>query len=431
MLTEEEILEVLNEWNYWERDFENFVERERYMEKIKRARNSGEIIVFTGIRRSGKSTLMKQEMKKLSKNYKKKQFLYVNFEDSRFVGNLNTNLLQKIVDVYRKEINLDEEMFLFFDEIQEVEGWEKFVRTFYDLKKAKIYLTGSSSKMLSAELSTSIAGRFIEIKIFPLTFKEFLKFKNIDFSSKTKILGQKTKIKKFFDEFVRFGGFPRVVLSEKEVKKDILMNYIDTILMKDILGRYNLKNSDVLKKVTHIISTNDTKLTNINSLAKTLGIRYETCANYISYLKETYFLYELKNFNFSIQKQIKSNSKFYNIDTGIINSTSFRFKEERGGLLENIVLNYLVRNLNEVYYFNKKNECDFVAKKGKKINELIQVCYNINKDNRKREINGLLEAMEEFKLKKGIILTYDQEEEIKIENKKIRVIPAWKWMLSK
>src|SRR6056297_3591192 len=125
MLSEDEILEVLNEWNYWGRDFEEFVERKDYAEKIKKTRNSGEITVFTGIRRSGKSTLMKQEMKKLSEKYDKKQFLYINFEDSRFIGNLDASLLEKIVEVYRKEINMDKKMFIFFDEIQEVRGWEK------------------------------------------------------------------------------------------------------------------------------------------------------------------------------------------------------------------------------------------------------------------------------------------------------------------
>jgi uncharacterized protein len=431
MLTEDEILLILNEWNYWDKDFEDFSFRTLYDQKFRNIRDSGEIIVLTGIRRGGKSTLLKQEMKLLSNKYSKKQFLYVNFEDSRFIGELDSKLLERIFEVYKKHINSEKETILFFDEIQNVENWEKYIRTIYELRKAKIYITGSSSKMLSRELATSIAGRYIEIKVYPLTFSEYLHFKKIIIKSKIDIINQRINIKKQFDNYLLYGGFPRIALSNNLLFiKEELNNYFTTILIKDVVSRYNLKKPDNLKKTAHFIISNDTNLMNLNSIKKYLDISYESVGNFIGYFKEIFLLHELKSFSYSLKKQYKSNSKYYTIDTGLINTNSFKFSDNKGSLLENITLNQLIKNVSEVYYFiDAKSECDFVVKNGNKINLVIQVCYYLNKENKKREINGLMNAMKYFKLNTGIILTYDQEEKIIIDKKIIKVIPIWKWLL--
>ena len=178
-LTKLGITEILNDWNYWHRDFEEYVQRIDYLNKIKRFRRSGEIIVLTGIRRSGKSTLLKLEMQDLAQTVEKKELLYINFEDPRFPDNLNTQTLDMIFETYRENINPEGEVYLFLDEVQNVSGWEKWVRSAYELKKARIYVTGSSSKLLSGEIATSISGRYLQLDVYPLTFSEYLTFQKI------------------------------------------------------------------------------------------------------------------------------------------------------------------------------------------------------------------------------------------------------------
>ncbi len=431
MLNETDILNILNEWNYWNKDFEEIFDREEYIKKIERARIAKEIVILTGVRRSGKSTLLKAEMKKLSKEFEKRQFLYVNFEDSRFLDELNEKLLENILKIYIENINPDKEIFLFFDEIQEIKNWEKFINTYYELKKATIFISGSTAKIINRDLSTVIAGRYIEISVFPLSFSEFCIFKNLVIKTKMDLINNAGKIRNLFKEFINYGGFPKIALiNEIESKKSLLRDYFETILLKDIVERNSIKNIDNLRKTANFLLTNDSKLTNLNEIKKSINISYEATSDYISFFKESFFINEINSFDYSIKRLLKKNSKFYCIDTGIINISSTRFDENKGFALENSVLNHLLRNFKEVYYFQEKKECDFVVKDGTKIIKAIQVCYELHDKNKEREINGLIDAMDKFKLKEGLIITYNQEDELKIKNLKIKVIPAWKFFIS-
>ncbi len=429
MLNETDILKILNEWNYWEKDFENFVKRVSYVEKIERARKTGEIVILTGVRRSGKSTLLKQEMQELSKNNDKKQFLYVNFEDSRFSGELNEQLIHRILEVYMQNINSNNHIFLFFDEIQEVKNWEKFVNTYYELKKATIFITGSTSKILSRELSTFISGRYIEIPIFPLSFVEFCQFKKLEINNKFDFAKNSIILKKYFREYINYGGFPKIVLIDEEIsKKDLINEYFETILLRDVAEKNSIKNIDNLRKTANYILTNDGRLTNLNEIKKSVNISYEAVADYISFFKGAFFINEINSFDFSVKRLLKKNSKFYCIDSGIINISSTRFDENLGFVLENIVFNHLKRTYRSIFYLKEKNECDFIVKENSKIVNAIQCCFEITKNNKKREVDGLISAMDKFNLNKGLIITSSQEEELIVKNKKIKIIPAWKWL---
>jgi len=429
-LTKLGITEILNDWNYWHRDFEEYVQRIDYLNKIKRFRRSGEIIVLTGIRRSGKSTLLKLEMQDLAQTVEKKELLYINFEDPRFPDNLNTQTLDMIFETYRENINPEGEVYLFLDEVQNVSGWEKWVRSAYELKKARIYVTGSSSKLLSGEIATSISGRYLQLDVYPLTFSEYLTFQNIACRNVSDYSLNKIEILRYFTEFLRYGGFPRIVLVDEDLKKEELLSYFNTILLKDILARFRLRNYAMLKKLVKYLFTNDTKQNSINSVTRALNYNYQTVEDYISYLRQVYMVFELRNFNYSLKKQLLSDIKYYTIDTGFVNAVSFSFSENIGRLYENVVFNELIRRGKTIFFLNEDNsECDFIVQEGNAITEAYQVCYELNDKNIQRETSGLVMACKKFSLNKGYVITESTTKTVVEDGVEIRIVPITVFLL--
>ncbi len=317
--------------------------------------------------------------------------------------------------------------FFYFDEIQNVEGWERFARQLFDQKK-KVFVTGSNASMFSKKLGTHLTGRYVEINLYPFSFTEFLKFCKVKLKRQHLYLTEhKAELKKLFVRYMLEGGFPEYL---KTKNKDYLRLLYDSILYRDIMARYGLTNERTLKELLYISASGIAKRITFNSVKKTLGLGSTTTVKeYFNYFEESYILSLLNKFDFSLKKQIYSPKKVYLIDTGLAINLGFRFSKDLGRLLENLVLIELKRRKKEVYYFIGNHECDFVLKEGLVVKEAIQVCYELTKDNKDREINALLEALEKFKLKKGLILTYDQEDSLVIGKKKIMVVPVWKWLL--
>ncbi len=413
-MDQDEILQIIRDWS----KIISFIPREGYKNKIKQIRTTKEVIVLTGVRRSGKSTLLRQEIESLKKENDSTQILFLNFEDSRLSSNLNTKTLEEIFQVFKKEIYSKGEIFLFLDEIQNVFEWEKWVRTKHELQEANIYLTGSSSKLLSKELATVLTGRNININVYPLSFKEYLEFKK----------DSKFTVKELFDLYLEEGGFPKIAILENNHKEE-LQNYFQNIILRDIVARYNLKNGYNIQQVALYLVNNSAKLYSANKIRHSLKISLETSLNYIQYLKEVMLFFDLKKYGDSLKIQEISQKKIYCVDTGIINANGFRISKDKGRLLENMVFIELKRQNKEIFYHKDKKECDFLIKEGLKIVKAIQVCYDLNEDNKKREFDGLLEAMNKYKLKEGLLLTYDQEETIEIDGKKIIIKPVWKWLI--
>jgi len=429
-LTKLMILEILNDWNYWHRNFEEYVPRAGYLNKIKLFRRSGEIIVLTGIRRSGKSTLLKLEMKDLANDREKKELVYINFEDPRFSGNLTTNTLDMIFEAYRENINPHGEVYLFLDEVQYVDGWEKWVRTAHELKKAKIYVTGSSSKLLSGEIATSISGRYLQLDVYPLTFCEFLVFNSIECRNISDYSVNRVAINRLFTNYLKYGGFPRIASVEEDLKKEELMSYFNTILLKDILARFRLRNFDMLKKLVEYLLTNDTKQNSIHRVSRALKYSYETVDDYINYSKQVYMFFELRNFNYSLKKQLVSDIKYYTIDTGFVNAVSFSFSENIGRLYENVVFNELIRRGKNIFFLNENNiECDFIVKEGTNIIAAYQVCYNLNEQNEAKRDHRSCYGMQKFDLEVGFIITESTSQTVTEESVSIRIIPITEFLL--
>jgi len=266
--------------------------------------------------------------------------------------------------------------------------------------------------------------------MFPFSFKEFLHLKKFGLDEKSVFLtASRAKIKKNFADYFISGGFPEYL---RELNTDYLKTLYENIIYRDILVRYKIPNEKSLKELVNLAINNISKEISFNSIKKTLGLGSSTTIkDYFDYLENSFILFLIPKFDYSLRKQIYYNKKVYCVDNGLAKYLGFRVTPDNGKLLENIIFMELKRKRKEVYYYSDKKECDFVIKEGPKIAQVIQCCYELTKDNKEREITGLTEAMDKFKLKEGFILTYDQEEEINLKGKKVIVKPVWKWLLEK
>lgn len=388
---------------------------------------SREIVDLVGPRRSGKSSILKLIIRNLKM---KDDFLYINFEDPFFITHNNPHVIEELVDVFREYFSPDLR-YLFFDEIQEINHWEKAVRKLRDGGDFKIFITGSSSKLLSGEISSLITGRHLSYKIHPLSFSEFLDFKKIKPENKKDIVLQEKMLQREFAKYMETGGFPAVVLGGNQA---LLKNYFYDILQKDIINRYDIREKDELEKMAVFLLSNSGKIVTVESLKKAHNLSFETVSAYLEYFKESFLIFELIQFSYSLKKQSKTLKKVYAVDSGLAGSVSFRFSEDKGRILETIVYLELRRAWNEIYYYKNKDgsEVDFLVREKNTSKELIQVCWELNDEKtKKREVESLVKAMDELKLKTGIILTNNDTGEVVVEGKKIKIMPVYRWLLEK
>jgi len=430
-MEKDEILKILVDWNYWGNYKDESIEREKYIKDIDHLLKTKEIVVIKGVRRAGKSTLILQFMRKLIEDdLNEKNVLVVNFEDPRF-RNLNLELLNRIYDVYLEELQPDEEHYVVLDEVQEIDGWEKFARYLHEAKKVNVCITGSSSKLLSEEYSTLLSGRHVDLEIFPLSFEEFLGFRGVSVKGRVELIKFRHKIKNILREYIEFGDFPKVALI-KEGKKELLNNYFRDILIKDIQKRFNIREVGKLEELAKYYLSNISTLQSFNRIRKVMNLSLDTVERFSKYFSIARLIFFVPKFSFSLKEQILNPKKIYCIDPGLRNIVSFKFMEDFGRIAENIVfLNLLFRN-KEIYYWKDYSgkEVDFVLKEKLKVDQLIQVCWDLSDEKTKeREIRGLLKAMKEFKLNEGMIITEDYEGEEEVKGKKIIYTPLWKWLL--
>ena len=380
-----------------------------------KAIKSKQIQIVTGIRRCGKSTLLKQLSEKLD------SFYYLNFDDERLLK-FSVEDFDSLLILWKK---LYKSKTIILDEIQNVKNWERFIRRIYD-EDYKIILTGSNAKLLSGDLSTHLTGRHIKLELYPFSFSEYLRFKNFD-SDKWKTTDRLAKLLKLTDEYVENGGFPEYVIFGDV---DYLKRIFEDILYKDLIVRFKIREIKSFRELANYLFTNFTSEISYNSLQRALNFKsVVSVKNYIGHLQESYLLHELYKYDYSLKKQIVYNKKIYSVDNGLRNQVSFRFSEDSGKLLENTVFLQLKRSGKEVYYYKNKRECDFLIKQKTKIVEAIQVTDVLSAANRERELNGLIAAMESFNLKKGLIITRNQEEKFRSQGREIRVLPIYKWLL--
>ena len=336
------LLGILNDWNFWEKDLVSGISRNAYLAVLNKMLPSQQVKIITGARRSGKSFLMRQLAKQLIvSGVDKKNILIVNFEDPGFV-NLSTDLLSQIFNAYLESQAPKGIIYLFLDEIQEIPRWEKWVRTTQELNKANLILSGSNSKLLSGELATVLTGRHLDVTVMPLSFQEFLNFKNLAIKNNSDLIAKNIELTKLFREFLEFGSFPIVVLAE-EKKKELLLGYYDDTVNRDLIKRYKIRKTEKLKSLANFYLSNISSPITFGSAGNFLQMSAETTERFSSYLEASYLVFFLKRFSYKFKEQEKSPRKVYAVDTGIANMIGFRFSPNLGKLAENIVFLELKR----------------------------------------------------------------------------------------
>ncbi len=387
------------------------------------------IVSLIGIRRCGKTTILFDLIEKLRQDISKDRIFYINFEDDRlFPISLKDmdDLIEAYYELYPK--NRKEKIYIFLDEIQNIDNWELFVRRIYDNLDIQIFITGSSSKLLSSEIATSLRGRTITYEIFPFSFKEYLKYKNIEinFYSSNSL----SFIKKEFNSYLKDGGFVETFDKSSDIQRKILKDYMDLIIYKDIVDRYSIKNQALLKHLINYIFVNMGTLISFNKLYneyKSLGYKVgkDTLYEYFSYLQDAFVSFTSPVFKNSVQHEQRNPKKLWVIDNGFKKLFSSNLSPDYSKLYENLAFLHLRRQTQEIYYYKGKQEVDIYTD-----GKLINISCNIkNHQTLQREIEALNEAMEYFDLQKAYLITSEKEEKIKVGEKEIEVLPMWKWLL--
>lgn len=360
------------------------------------------VLIITGIRRCGKSTLMHQLTNHIDEN-----FNFFNFEDPRIFGfeAADFNRLNQVFDQ-----NLS---YYFFDEIQNVPQWEIFMRNLHDQEKI-ICITGSNAALLSRELGTRLTGRNLQLELYPFSYGEYIRF-------------QKYKPdKKSLLKYLQQGGFPDYL---KLKNKEVLQQLLKDVVYRDIVVRHGIRNDHAIMDIALFLISNVGKMYSLNSLKKSFNIgSASTVSDYLQWLEDSYLLFSLPRFSYSLKSLAVNAKKIYTIDPGFAHANSLSYSKDLGRLFENIIFLELKRKKYDLHYFREKGECDFVLSKNRSVTDLIQVCVEVSAENKDREVNGLLEAMNFFELNKGTILTMDQEDTLREDNKSIELLPAWKWL---
>lgn len=439
MLRREEIIELISVENFWGRPQEVGIERDHYLKHLNRLAKAKDFsISIIGVRRSGKTFLTKQFLKKaIDSGLDPKQTLYVNLEDPRFHPYLSLELLDEIYQAYRTFVNKEGFALIVLDEVQNIKNWEKWVRRTMEKENVQIVMTGSTSSLLKTEVSTALTGRSLTLEVFPLSFHEFLKFKGVVLEDQLDVVKNKAKIERLFMEYLQFGGFPRVVLEEDEfLKREMLKELFDGIVMRDIVFRHGFRDVNSVKLVAELAINSFSSLKSVSSLRNELAgiLKRKVSPNFVAEvmeaLRESYLLFTIPPFSPKIKDVKKYPKKIYAVDTGLATTVTLSFSKNLGRLVENAVALHLIKKYgeNNLFYYRGKREVDFILREGLRITKAIQVTWDL-RESYEREVKALLEAMNVFDLEEGIIVTADQEREEVYEDKEIRVLPFWKFLL--
>ena len=434
MLSREEIIEILAPYNLWGGRKWDAIPREGYLLEIERKLSSGAVALI-GTRRAGKTTLAGLFLRRAVKNgHPPEGTLYVNLEDPRFSPYLSPEFLEDVFSAYRTYVYDGENPLVVLDEVQNVPGWEKWVRKVLDLGEARVMVTGSTSSLLRSELSTLLTGRVLPVEVYPLSFPEFLTFKGISRDMKA-LLGKKRRVEALTREYLEFGGFPQVVLTEDEVLKlELLRELFDGIVLRDIAYRHGFRDARAVEIVAELALSRFSSLVSAsrlrNELAGILGRKVSPnfVDNVLDAMDEAYLSFRVPVLSPKVKDAMRYPKKMYAIDTGIANVVGIRFTENIGRLAENAVARHLRQRFREVYYYRGKGEVDFIVKGGLKVTRAIQVTWNID-ESWEREVEGLLEAMDVFGLKEGTIVTGWRSCEERFGEKTVKCVPLWRFLV--
>jgi len=407
----------------------SYIMRDRLIE-ARTILNQKEIHIISGVRRCGKSTLMRFLMERLiEEGVKKQNILYLNFEDDRF-AEFTTADFERLYEAFLEvELPLGRKYF-FLDEIQNLPGWHRWVNRLYEFEDIKLLITGSNSSILGGEAATVLTGRNRIMELYPFSFREFLTANDFPVNDRDFLIAEKRAwIARLFNDYLVSGGFPEVVKSRDT---SLLQEYFRDIIFRDVVTRYSVRNVREIRELALFLASNLSCMSSYKKLKDVITVNsLTTVKNYIGYFGDVFLFFAVGLFDYSLKRQMYNPSKIYCIDHALSSSIAFKFSEDLGRIMENIVFIELKRRGLEVYYWKDKKgrECDFLIKKGRNIIEAVQVSGNISaRDTRDREITGAIATAEEFGLKEAKILTTEDPGNETVRGIKIHYIPIWQWL---
>jgi len=385
--------------------------RAEYVSWLLEQSENKNVSAVIGVRRAGKSTILKQVIHHLitQNGVKPENTLLINLEDPRLIDLLQDSNLIRLIEMFKNQADLRSKMYVVFDEIQNISNWEAVVRTLHDQEQnLKIYLTGSSAKLLGKELGTKLAGRYITTEVFPLSFNEYQSFTN-----------------KGLNSFVQSGGFPDPALtSNLPVREQLLKDYYDSILLRDISARYGIRDDFKLRRLSAQLFASVAKQASSYRLSKDLEISPDTVLQYFSYIEDAYLGFFVPKFAQSVRKQNYNPKRFYSIDNGLQSAVAYRVIDDMGMLFENTVFLALRRASDQIYYWQEDKEVDFVVKEKERIIYLVNASVSIKQDSaRNREIESLMTGMNALQKSESILVLLEgKSETIETEVGTIKVI---------
>ena len=425
MISKEKWAEIMKDFQ--EKKMPSIILRDQV---IKLERDMKRAVSIIGPRRAGKTYEMFFLITQIREKHGLDKAVYINFERAD-LGNVSSDDLVIMLETYYElhPQNKDKKIWLFLDEIQNVAGWERFVRSCLD-EGIAVFLSGSSSKLLSKEIATSMRGRNISYNMYPFSFKEYLSAKRFEIE-KFYSSGEKATLSKLFEEYLVSGGYPETAIYSEE-KDKIIKDIYDTTIYKDVIERGKIRNTKALKTLmSALLNAKEFSIHKFYNFTKSQGIKISKnlLYKYIDLLNDAFFVFLLRKHSLSYKKSEQSLPKVYFIDNGLLTLNGI---DDKGRLLENLVFLELIRRDKDIAYYQNslKEEVDFVVKEGKKVTQLIQICYDAeNFMTRDRELRILIKASDEFKCKELVLLTMHEEKEEKISGKTIQVKPVSKWLL--
>jgi len=385
------------------------------------------VVVFYGVRRSGKTFILFDLFKKMSKHS-----LYIDFEDERLTD-FQAEDLERLREaaLELKPHLIGKELVFLLDEIQNIKGWEKFCRRAVEQENIKVYVSGSSSKMMPFEIHTELRGRSWSTEVFPFSFKEYLRAKNVDISDKSFVYtAKKALIKNYLLDYINWGGFPEIAFLKSEFeKKKLIKEYLNAMFFRDLVERYRITNITLLDCLTDKLFSSFATKFSLSSFYKQYKDKFpfskDLLFRYYKHFLQSMLIFEVRKLTESTYKKMRNPAKIYLIDTGLCKRTT---STDTGRLLENIVFLELKRRGYEIFYFEEKRECDFIIKNYNNEFLPIQVSFELTEENREREMKGLIEACEKLGVNRGTIFTFDEETELNMEGIYIEIRPIWKWL---
>jgi hypothetical protein len=426
------LFDAISSWNYWGREPIPAGTDRTILPSLAPWLQRPEVLAICGMRRCGKTTLMRQLGRYLLREgARPTDLLFVNLEDPVFLeGPADARVLERLFDTYQETMKPGARPYVFLDEVQNLDGWARWVRAQAERRAAHLVVSGSSSKLLEPEVATVLTGRSFTQTLWPLSFREVLRFRGIDAGPAAAIAGHGPRIRQELVDYLRWGGLPEVVLAaEPTIKAALLKQYFRDILFRDVVARHQVRSVRALEQVAHHFLVNTANLSTYNRLKNTYGLAMDQVRAYTDHLEESYLIRSVPVYSPKVSAQARAPRKVYAVDVGLRNAVAFHFSQDVGRLAETVVHAHLVRDEDvRLFYWKERAECDFVVWQGGRATRAIQVCYESMGELPEREVKGLLEPMTRLDIAEGIVVTNEVAFEREVDGRRITAVPLWRWL---